>query len=87
MNVGSSVEMTIADLVRAIARAVGFEGRVVWDTSKPNGQPRRKADTTRAEREFGFRSDTSFDDGLRRTVDWYVAERTQALARIEHTRA
>lgn len=80
VNVGSSVEISIADLVQKIARATGFAGRVVWDSSKPNGQPRRKLDTALAEEEFGFRSQTSFDDGLRRTVDWYIAERVKAPA-------
>ncbi len=54
-----------------IARLTGFEGELVWDTSKPNGQPRRKLDTRRAEREFGFRSHTEFEDGLRKTIEWY----------------
>ena len=84
VNIGSSFEIRIADLVREIAGAIGFEGRVVWDTSKPNGQPRRKLDTALAEREFGFHSQTSFDAGLRRTVTWYLAERTKALAPAEN---
>jgi GDP-L-fucose synthase len=50
---------------------MGFEGRIVWDTSEPNGQPRRKLDTSRAESEFGFRATTSFEEGLRRTVAWF----------------
>ena len=54
-----------------IARVVGFAGEIRWDTSKPNGQPRRKLDTSRAEEYFGFKSSTSFEEGLRRTVEWY----------------
>ncbi len=71
VNLGSSFEISIGDLAATIARVTGFEGRLVWDTSKPNGQPRRKLDTSRAERLFGFRSRTSFEDGLQRTVAWY----------------
>ena len=58
---------------KTIARGVGFEGIVEWDTSKPNGQPRRCLDVSRAEREFGFRAHTSFDVGLAETIDWYRA--------------
>ena len=71
VNLGSGSEISIKDLVETIAAAVGFKGRIVWDASKPNGQPRRKLDTRRAEERFGFRSHTGFEDGLRRTVEWY----------------
>jgi GDP-L-fucose synthase len=74
VNIGSAFEISIQDLVGEIARATGFTGRIVWDTSKPNGQPRRKLDTSRAEQAFGFRSRTSFADGLRRVVEWYRAQ-------------
>ena len=74
VNLGSGEEISIKDLVGKIAAVVGFTGRIVWDTSKPNGQPRRKLDTTRAEQCFGFRAKTGFDDGLRRTLEWYRAE-------------
>jgi GDP-L-fucose synthase len=74
VNVGSGDEISIKALVETIAEACGFTGRIVWDTSKPNGQPRRKLDTTRAERLFGFRAGTTLADGLRKTVAWY--ERT-----------
>ena len=67
----SGAEISIKDLVEEVAAAVGFVGRVVWDASKPNGQPRRKLDTRRAEERFGFHSTTGFDKGLERTVDWY----------------
>ena len=71
VNLGSGAEISINDLVGKIAAAVGFTGRIVWDVSKPNGQPRRKLDTTRAAQRFGFRSKTTFDVGLQRTVRWY----------------
>ncbi|MDW8325831.1 MAG: GDP-L-fucose synthase [Anaerolineales bacterium] len=71
VNLGSAFEISIKDLVHTIAEATGFRGRVVWDTTKPNGQPRRKLDTSRAEQAFGFRSRTDFAEGLRKTVEWY----------------
>ena len=71
VNLGSSYEISIKDLVEKIANFTGFEGRIVWDTSKPNGQPRRKLDTTRASQAFGFEAEVSFDEGLQRTIDWY----------------
>jgi GDP-L-fucose synthase len=71
VNLGSAAEISIKDLTELIARLTGFEGTLLWDTSKPNGQPRRKLDTSRAERAFGFRSSTPFEEGLRRTIDWY----------------
>ena len=75
VNIGSSREISIRDLVELIVRLTGFKGTVRWDRSKPNGQPRRKLDTTRAEREFGFRATTPFEEGLRRTIAWYEEER------------
>lgn len=75
VNVGSGFEISTRELAETIAEVVGFEGRIGWDTSRPNGQPRRLLDTSRAHREFGFRAETSFRDGLRRTIDWY--ERTR----------
>jgi GDP-L-fucose synthase len=74
VNLGSAFEISIKDLVTTIARLTGFTGRIVWDPSKPNGQPRRKLDTDRAESAFGFRSHTTFEEGLRRTIDWYRAQ-------------
>jgi len=71
VNLGSAFEISIKNLAETIARQTGFQGRLVWDTTKPNGQPRRKLDTSRAERYFGFRAHTSFEDGLRRTIEWY----------------
>jgi GDP-L-fucose synthase len=79
VNVGSGEEISIKDLVAKIAATVGFKGRIVWDTSKPNGQPRRKLDTSRAEERFGFRARTGFDEGLRRIVDAYLLSRQSAV--------
>jgi GDP-L-fucose synthase len=71
VNLGSGVEISIKDLAELIARLSGFTGRLVWDTTRPNGQPRRCLDTHKAEQLFGFRSRTSFEEGLRRTIAWY----------------
>jgi GDP-L-fucose synthase len=75
VNLGRGEEIRIADLASKIARMTGYRGRIAWDAEKPNGQPRRLLDVTRAEREFGFVAPTSFDEGLRETIDWYVNER------------
>lgn len=71
VNLGSGQEISIKDLAQTIARLTGFTGELVWDTSKPNGQPRRVLDTTRAAEYFGFRAQTEFEEGLLRTIDWY----------------
>jgi GDP-L-fucose synthase len=73
VNLGSGMEISIRALAETIARVVGYEGAVTWDTTRPNGQPRRCLDVSRAEREFGFRAQTSFDAGLEETIDWYRA--------------
>ena len=75
VNLGSGYEISIKDLVEMIARLTGFEGRLVWDTSKPIGQPRRCLDVSRAEALFGFRAVTPFEEGLRRTIEWYKEHR------------
>lgn len=77
VNLGAGWEISVAELVRTIAVAVGFRGRIRWDTSKPDGQPRRSLDTSRAEREFGFRARTAFAQGLDRTVRWYLKQRLE----------
>ena len=59
------------ELVEMIARLTGFEGEIVWDSNKPNGQPRRKLDTSRAQERFGFEAQTRFEEGLRETIRWY----------------
>jgi len=75
VNIGAGREIAIVDLVKLIAEATGFAGHIVWDPTKPDGQPRRCLDVSRAEREFEFRATTSFLEGLRATVDWYRASR------------
>jgi GDP-L-fucose synthase len=79
VNLGSGQEITILELTELIAELVGFKGEIVWDTSKPDGQPRRWLDTSRAEQEFGFRASTQLREGLRRTIDWYRSEAGKAL--------
>jgi len=71
VNLGSGIEIAIRDLVELVAELSGFEGDVIWDESKPNGQPRRRLDVTRAEELFGFRAQTDFREGLERTIAWY----------------
>jgi GDP-L-fucose synthase len=75
VNIGSGFEISIKDLVEKIARMTGFTGELVWDTSKPNGQPRRALDVSRAREKFGFEAKTDFDEGLQETIDWYLANR------------
>lgn len=71
VNVGSGFEITIKELVEKIAALTGFKGEIRWDASKPDGQPRRCLDTSRARKLFGFEAQTSFDDGLKATIEWY----------------
>ncbi len=71
VNIGAGFEISIKDLVQLIAKLSGFKGEIKWDTSKPDGQPRRCLNTIRAEREFGFKAKTNFEDGLKKTIDWY----------------
>ena len=71
VNLGSGTEISIRDLATTIASMTGFQGRIVWDTAKPNGQLRRCLDVTRAAQEFGFRAGTPFEAGLRKTIEWY----------------
>lgn len=75
VNLGSGMEISIKDLATLIARLTGFEGELVWDTSKPNGQPRRALDTSRAWEYFGFRAEVPFEEGLKRTIEWYKENR------------
>jgi GDP-L-fucose synthase len=74
VNLGSGMEISIKDLVHLIARLTGFDGDLVFNTDKPDGQPRRCLDTSRAEQEFGFRAQTSFEEGLRRTIAWWAEQ-------------
>jgi GDP-L-fucose synthase len=77
VNVGSGLELSIKELVELIAELTGFQGHLVWDPTKPDGQPRRSLDTTRAEQAFGFRARTTGREGLQRTIAWYRQHRTQ----------
>jgi len=80
VNIGAGFEISIKDLVELIVKLTGFAGRIVWDDSKPDGQPRRMLDTSRAKREFGFQAKTGFREGLTKTIAWY-RENRQALKR------
>ncbi len=71
VNLGSGFEISIKDLVRLIAKFTGFKGRIAWDKTKPDGQPRRCLDVSRAEKEFGFRARVTFEEGLKKTIAWY----------------
>lgn len=77
VNIGAGFEISINDLVEKIKNMVGFKGKVVFDRSKPDGQPRRMLDTTRAEKEFGYKATTAFDDGLKSVIDWYESSLLQ----------
>lgn len=72
VNLGSAFEISIKDLATTLGNITGFKGEIVWDKNKPDGQPKRKLDVTRAQKEFGFKTNTSFEEGLRETVDWYI---------------
>ena len=78
INLGTNREITIRETVELIAGMVGYDGELVWDPTKPDGQPRRRVDPARAERELGWRAQMPFEDGLRRTIDWYLAHREEA---------
>ena len=75
VNLGAGFEITIKELVELIAELMDFKGEIVWDATKPDGQPRRMLDVSRAEKLFGFKAKTKFRDGLRATIDWYLASR------------
>jgi GDP-L-fucose synthase len=72
INIGSGFEISIKNLADLIARLTGFKGRVIWDTSKPDGQPKRRLDTSKAKAEFGFTAKTRLEEGLRKTIEWYL---------------
>ena len=78
VNIGSGVEIAIRDLVALIAELTGFDGRIVWDATKPDGQPRRCLDTSRAQKEFAFKAKTELREGLRWTIEWYLDQRRRA---------
>ena len=72
VNLGASFEISIKDLVDLVVKLTGFKGRILWDNTMPDGQPKRMLDTSRAEKEFGFRAKTDFEEGLKKTIDWYI---------------
>ena len=80
VNLGSSAEISISDLVKLIAELTGFEGQIVFDPTKPDGQPRRKLNVERAKREFGFASETPFRVGLQRTIEWFRTAAAPSVA-------
>jgi len=71
VNIGAGFEISIKDLVKLIVKLTGFKGKTIWDKTKPDGQPRRCLDTTRAEKEFSFKAKTQFEKGLKKTIEWY----------------
>jgi GDP-L-fucose synthase len=75
VNLGSGQEIRIRDLIEKMSGMLGYTGKIIWDTTKPNGQPRRLLDVSRAKEKFGFSTAVSLDEGLRRTIDWYLAKR------------
>ena len=76
VNLGSGFEISIKDLAKLISELTDFKGKVIWDKTKPDGQPRRRLDTKKAEKEFGFRAKTDFKEGLKKTIDWYKSARS-----------
>jgi GDP-L-fucose synthase len=76
VNLGAGFEIAIKDLVELIVKLTDFKGKIVWDTLKPDGQPRRCLDTTKAYKEFGFKAIIEFEAGLKKTIEWYVENRT-----------
>jgi len=72
VNIGADFEISIKDLAEKIKRIVGYKGSIIWDDTKPDGQPRRRLDTAKAFKEFGFKAKTGFDEGLENTIDWYI---------------
>jgi len=73
VNLGAGFEISIKDLVDLIAKLTAFKGKIIWDSAKPDGQPRRMLDVTKAEKEFGFKAKTKFEEGLRKTIEWYIS--------------
>ena len=83
VNLGSAFEISIKDLMNTIARLTGFEGDIIWDTTKPNGQPRRKLDVSKAEEYFGFKSQVTFEEGLKETIEWYEIQQADKAIVVE----
>jgi GDP-L-fucose synthase len=83
VNLGSGMEITIRDLVDLIQELTGFAGEVHWDTTKPDGQPKRRLDVSRAKKEFGFKANMPFREGLKKTIEWYVTHSANPVKRDE----
>ena len=81
VNIGAGFEISIKDLAEMLVELTGFEGQIRWDTTKPNGQPRRCLDTSRAKELFGFEAKTPLRDGLQKTIDWYLSDRSDSLTK------
>jgi len=84
VNIGSGVEIRIKDLAEKVAELAGFRGEIRWDHSKPDGQPRRRLDVSRAKAHFGFEAQTSFDEGLRKTIDYYRKQHDSMMSHRPH---
>lgn len=84
VNLGSDMEISIKDLVKLICQLMNFKGEIRWDKTKPDGQPRRKLDISRAQKEFGFTAKTSFEEGLKNTINWFL-ENAQSICHNSHT--
>ena len=86
INLGAGFEISIKDLVQLIARLTGFKGEIAWNTTKPDGQPRRMLDVTTAEKEFGFKAKTTLEEGLKKTINWYREKNNPGLRtlNVEH---
>ena len=79
VNLGSGTEISIKNLIYTISRLMDYKGEIRWDRSMPDGQPRRMLDTSRAKREFGFEATTGFEDGLKKTIEWYIKRQNKTL--------
>ena len=77
VNIGTGIETPIKDLAEKIKDLIGYKGRIIWDASKPDGQPRRCLDVSRAAKEFGFKAKTNFNEGLKKTIQWYINSSTR----------
>ncbi len=84
VNLGAGMEIGIKDLVELVARLMDFNGEIKWDTTKPDGQPRRMLSVERAEKEFGFRAQTSFEEGLKKTISWYLEHGDADIHHYDH---
>ena len=82
INLGAGYEISIKDLVDLIAKLTGFKGKIIWDEAKPDGQPRRMLDVSKAEKEFGFRAKTSLEEGLKKTIEWYIRSKSRPEVKV-----